>query len=174
MKTTKSIFRFVLVFALFSLNGFGQQKEIISDTDKFDYLIGMEYSDVSELNGLVYKSRAEVNKDGIETSSTNFTEGDYQIITSESVRIDPDSNQRVYKIQDIIVLDGYYYICSGCYISSKKDYSIKSFHPFGNVGKETALAAFEINKSTGKSMKVNPTGFAWNSKVDKIRKKIVH
>ncbi len=39
-----------------------KKKQILSDTREFDYLIGIEYSDVSELNKLNYKSRVGLKK----------------------------------------------------------------------------------------------------------------
>ena len=76
--------------------------------------------------------------------------GANQIITSEIVRIDPELNQKVYKIQDVIVLNGYYVSCEGCLLSDKKNVTVKSFHPIGKINKDSIIIAFEKNNRTGK------------------------
>ncbi|WP_422859999.1 hypothetical protein ACOKFD_03560 [Flagellimonas sp. S174] len=161
-----------LLVILFSLIGFSQNESIIAKTAEFDYLIGTEYSDLSELSSLTYKGQTRrTDKDSRQTCSTTFVKGDYQIITSEIVTIDPKSFKTTHIIKDIIVLDGNYYGCEGCFISNKKDYTIKSFHPFNNVGKETALVVFEKNNETGKFKLSDFNKYKWNSNSDKLRRR---
>ncbi|MGB5202796.1 MAG: hypothetical protein WBN63_01310 [Eudoraea sp.] len=136
----------------------------MSNTDEFDYLIGMEYSELSELKELQYKSRVGLTKDDIETTSTSFVKGNNQIITSESVRIDTKSNQKVYKILDIIVLNGYYASCEGCLLSNKKNVTIKTFHPLGKTVSDSIIVAFEKNYSTGIFRSVDPNNYKLNPK----------
>ena len=171
MRNIKSIFVLILSFILLSFNGYSQKKQIVSDTDEFDYLIGIEYSEVSELEELNYKTRAGIIKDSIETTSTNFVKGTKQIITSESVTIDPILNRKVYKILDVIVLNGYYASCEGCLLSNNKDVTVKSFHPIGKNNRESILSAFEKNYTTGKFRLVDPRNYKWNPKSDFWEKK---
>lgn len=162
---------FVFIALVFlSFKGFGQNREIVSDTNAFDYLIGMEYSDVSELDGLVYQTRTGMTKGDMETSSTNFTQGTYQIITSESVRHDATTHKQMYKIQDVIVLHGSYSLCEGCLLANKKDSTIKSIHPKGKNKKETILLAFERNNLTGIYKQVDPSKYTWNKKTDLLQR----
>lgn len=159
-----------MLLVFISFKGFGQNQEIISDTDAFDYLIGIEYTDVSELEGLVYTTRTGRKKGDLETSSTNFTKGAYQIITSESVRHDPTSHKSVYKIQDVIVLNGSYSSCGGCLVSDKKDHTIKSIHPRGVKKKGSVLLAFEKNNLTGIYTQVDPSKYTWNQKTERLER----
>ncbi|WP_299769560.1 hypothetical protein [uncultured Dokdonia sp.] len=162
---TYSIF---FVFIFLSLNALSQNSEIISDTDEFEYLIGMEYTDVKELDTLVYQTRTSMIDANKETSSTNFTNGTYQIITSEIVRYEPETLKKIYKIQDIIVLNGSYYSCEGCLISEEKDITIKSIHQKSKVKKESILIAFEKNDLTGIYIQVDPSKYIWNKNTDRL------
>lgn len=159
---------YIVLFVFLSFKGLGQNQEIVSETNEFDYLIGMEYSEVSELDGLVYNTRMSMKKDDIETSSTNFTKGMYQIITSESVRHDPTSHKSVYKIQDVIILNGSYASCEGCLLSKVKDHTIKSIHPTGVKKRGSVLLAFEKNNLTGIYTQVDPSKYTWNQKTDRL------
>lgn len=170
MKNNTCISFVFIVLAFLSFKGFGQNQEIVADTDTFDYLIGVEYSDVSELDGLVYKTRTGMTKGDIETSSTNFTQGTYQIITSESVRHDATTHKKMYKIQDVIVLNGSYSLCEGCLVTEIKNSTIKSIHSKGKNQKETILLAFERNDLTGIYKQVDPNKYIWNKKADLLQK----
>lgn len=65
----------MLFFVIFSCYGFSQSEDIVSNTNEFDYLIGMEYSEVSELKELDYKTRTCWRKDEVEMTSTYFIKG---------------------------------------------------------------------------------------------------
>ena len=161
-----------LLVVLFSLVGYSQNESIIAKTVEFDYLIGTEYTNTSELSNLTYKGRTgRTDTDLKQTCSTTFVKDNYQIITSEIVTTDPKSFKTTHIIKDIIVLNGLYFSCEGCFISNKKGYTIKSFHPFNNVGKETALVAFEKNYETGKLKLTNAKKFEWNNRSDRLMRK---
>lgn len=170
MKAKTSFSLLILTLVLFSFSGISQTNEILSDTDEFDYLIGTEYSDVSELSELDFKTRTARIKDKVETSSTKFTKGPLQIVTSESVELDPVSNRKVYKIRDVIVLNGYYASCGGCLVADNKDITIRSFHTIGEKMSESILLAFEQNNSTGKFKQVDPAAYTWSRKADLFRR----
>ena len=160
----------MLFFVLFSCYGFSQSEDIVSNTNEFDYLIGMEYSEVSELKELDYKTRTGWRNDEVEMTSTNFIKGGNQIMTSETVRIDATSNSKVYKIHDIIVLNGFYASCEGCLLSNNKGITIKSFHPIGRKKKDSILLAFEKNNATGKFKPVDPSRYTWNGQIDLLER----
>ena len=169
MRKNNYIFLFVLSFILPSFYGFSQSKEIISDTNEFDYLIGMEYSDLSELNGLDFKTRVNL-KDNVETATTHFVKGRKQIITSESVRIDYKLNKKVHKILDIIVLNGDYSSCEGCLLSNIQDITVLSCHQTGKNNKESILLALEKDNNTGKLKLGDTSNYKWNPKSDFLLK----
>lgn len=160
----------LFAFMFLSLNTLSQNSEVLSDTDEFDYLIGMEYSDVKELDNLIYQTRTSMIDAEKETSSTKFTKGSYQIITSEIVRYEPKTLRKLYKIQDIIILNGNYSSCEGCLVSEVKDRTIKSIHQKSEVKKESIVLAFEKNELTGIYTQVDPNNYVWNHKIDLLRR----
>jgi len=170
MKLFFSISVFLISLALFSSNAHCQTAEITSDTNEFDYLIGVKYKDVSELVGLEFKTRTAMMKDDILTASTVFKKNNFQIFTSEVVNIDPESGQRVYWIKDIIILNGNFAHCGGCLVTKNPNIEIESFHPLKVKKKGSVLLAYEKNRTTGKFTLVNHKKYDWNPNADKLEK----
>ena len=168
MKRNILTYSILFAFICTSFHSFSQVQKIVSDTNEFEYLVGMEYSDVKELDNLVYQTRTSMIDAKKETSSTKFTKGTYQIITSEIVRYEPNSLKKIYTIQDIIVLNGTYATCEGCLISKVKDYTIKSVHQNGKVKKESVIIAFKKNDLTGIFTQVDPRAYEWNENTDRL------
>lgn len=157
-KTKKNyICFFILLFiSLISIKGYSQFDKIISDSKLFDYLIGKEYCEYSELSDFKIKSSSSISNPFSEnTCIANLVIGDKQIITSEITKIDTITNKEVHLILDIIVLNGYFTICCGCLISKKKNKNVLSIYPLGYTNDDLVLVAFERNGKTGQYKKVN-------------------
>lgn len=157
MKTTKSIFLSLLLVSAFTVQSFCQSDNIVADSKPFQYLIGMEYSDVSELGDFDSNSSSSITfPNGDKLSSANFIQGAKQIITSEKSWLDKNTNKEIHKILDVIVLNGKYSTCGECLLPKKKNNRIKSIYPYGNDDDDSILVAYEVNGKTGKFKKVNP------------------
>lgn len=163
MKTIKIKFFFILFVSAFTIESYCQSDKIVADSKPFKYLIGMEYSKVSELGGFELKSRgSKTYPNGEKTCSANLVQGEKQIITSEITTLNKKSNLEVYKILDVIVLNGYFTTCGGCYLSKKKNNEILTIYPLDTTNNDTILVAFERNGKTGKYKKVNPVKLKLN------------
>jgi hypothetical protein len=157
MKTIKTIFSILLFSYFLSFESYCQTDNIVADSKPFQYLIGMEYSEVSELGDFDSNSSSSTTyPNGDKSSSANLIQGGKQIITSEKSWLDKNTNKEIHKILDVIVLNGKYSICGGCLLSKNKNNRIKSIYPFGTINDDSILVAFEVNGKTGKFKKVNP------------------
>ena len=158
-------------FVLISFQTTSQNDEILVDTHEFDYLIGKTYYDVSELGDFEATGRGSTSyPDGKTTGSTNLLTQEYQIMTSEIVEYDEKAHQNVYKIVDIIVLNGYYSSCVNCLSSTREGIRVKTIHPYGNLSEDSILLTFEIPEKTGKFKQVNPKRFTWNKNSNRLRR----
>jgi hypothetical protein len=157
MKTIKTIFFILLFSSLFTFESYCQTDNIVADTKPFQYLIGMDYSEVSELGDFDSNSSSSITySNGDKSSSANLIQGGKQIITSEKSWLDKNTNKEIHKILDVIVLNGKYTTCGGCLLSKKKNNRIKSIYPFGTINDDSIIVAFEVNGNTGKFKKVIP------------------
>jgi len=159
---------FFIPIVMLLLQAFSQPEvvtNIVADSKPFQYLIGMEYSDYSELGNFTKHSRSSITyPNGEKISAAKLVQGDKQIITSETTTLDEQTNLEVHKIQDIVVLNGYYTTCEGCLLPKKKINIILSIYSFGVIDDNSLLIAFERNIKTGKYKRVNPDNLERNSK----------
>ena len=161
---------FTLVFFLFmSLLVQSQDKTVLPTTDEFDFLIGKEYKEVSELGNFRLSTRTSSIHNKLEMSSTCLLIGDYQIFTSEIVETNKKSKRKSRKIKDVIVLRGNYSACEGCLLSDQQNSLIKSIHSLNQIQKETVLVAFKRDNKNGKYTQVTDFGaYQWNTKTDRL------
>jgi len=159
----------LLFFLVVSLNVKSQNNNILSTTTEFDFLIGKEYTDVSELGSFKFSTRTGSIKDEIEISSTCLYIDDKQIFTSEVVKTDKQSNVKTRIIKDIIVLKGKYYSCEGCLLSDQKNKTIKSIYLSKQTDTTTVLIAFERDDENGKYRQINPKNYKRNPNSFKLR-----
>ncbi len=162
----------ILLLAMFSLNmGIAQDESILSNKSEYEYLIGLRYSNVRELEGFTYKSRLSMNRgNGIETSSTVLTIDKVQIYTSEIRKWDASIEKSQYEIVDIIVLNGEFASCEDCYISDLKNVTIKTFHNIDDLNKDTILLAYAKSYDTGLYEKISIQGLKRNPNADRLSK----
>ena len=171
MKTIKTIFSILLFASVFTFETYCQTDNIVADSKPFQYLIGMEYAEVSELGAFDSNSSSKTTfANGDIISSANLIKGDKQIITSEKSWLDKNTNKEIHKILDVIVLNGKYTTCGGCLLSKKKGNNIETIYPFGNIEDDLILLAFERNKKTGKYKQINPDKLERNPKYIKDTK----
>ena len=162
------MYRSVIFLLFLSLAFYGncQSSKIISDTKQFDYLIGKEYTNISELGDFESKSSGgQICPDGKKYFHTNLTYGDQQIITSEIFFKSANSTPENHKIYDIIVLNDRYSTCTGCLLSKNNKSYILTIHPYGIKDNAPILKAFRVSRKTGKFNQVNPKKFKINPNV---------
>jgi hypothetical protein len=136
--------------------------EVIVNTDKFDYLIGMEYDDKNGLDGLTRKTRLwTTHKNGEMIGETHFASNSYRIVTSERFTKNEESNITVHHIYDVLVLSDNYKTCTGCFQSKINKDRILSIHPVSGVTKDTIHAAFKIDQKTLKYQPVDYSNYEW-------------
>ncbi len=149
----KSTFKLniVLVF-LISLTQISCHSDIIIEELKhYDYLIGMETSDVLALDGFEFKTKmVESNSDGA-WIRTHLLHGSNWILTSEIALPDGPAI-----IKDILVFDKQYSSCGRCLYSTEHSNVILTIHPYMKTSNETILDTYEINRETGRFKKINP------------------
>ncbi len=92
---------------------------------------------------------------------TNFISNRYKIITSERITKNEESNIKMYKIYDILVLNDDYKTSSGCLQSKRKKEKILSIHPVSGVTKDTIYAAFKIDNETLRYQLVDYSNYDW-------------
>jgi hypothetical protein len=158
------IFLVGYTFANFQVVSDGEKNnsEVIVNTDKFDYLIGMEYDDKNGLEGLTRQTRGwRTYKNGEMIGRTNFASNGYRIVTSERITIKEATNTKNYKIYDVLVLSDNYKTCTGCFQSKNNKDRILSIHPVSGVTKDTIHAAFKIDKETLKYQPVDYSNYEW-------------
>lgn len=142
------------------------QSEALVETDKFDYLIGMEYTDKDGLKGLTRKTRLwKTYPNGEMIGRTNFISNRYKIIASERITKIEESNIKMYKIYDILVLNDDYKTCLGCLQSYSGKENILSIHPVSGVTKDTIHSAFKIHKETLRYQLVDHSNYEWKVKI---------
>lgn len=170
MKREIPFFALLIGLTLVSLKSYCQTDKIISDSKEFDYLIGLEYEDERELNGLAFSGRSSMIKDEVETATTIFVKDDYQIITAEKVSTSSRTNQKKYLIQDVLIFKGFYSICGGCLVSKNSNIEIDSYHPVKMKKRDSIIFAFQRDRITGIFSQVDPKSYSWNMNADLLDK----
>jgi hypothetical protein len=152
MKTCKVKSFFFLMFVFVSAFVGYSQTNIKDNSNQYEYLIGKEYSNISELGDFKYKLREtgtyEIN--GIKYGITNIIINNQSIILLEF--LDMKDSTLVHRITDLVVCTDAITTCISCMFPKNTDDLILSFHPdvFNQSFKDTVLAVFNINFETGK------------------------
>ena len=159
----KILLNIFILSILLSIEGYCQKKEIISNTRDFNFLIGMEYSEVHELGDFKVKGQAwQTDSTGSKFGTSKLAFNDYMIIVSEQSINDEYSITDSRKILDLIVLNELCSSCTGCLKSNKQNTDILTIHPVDSVlSRETIIVAFMIDLKTGKFKQINPDKFEW-------------
>ncbi len=164
MKTFGPNLFIILLFLHFSISGFSQSKDYLVDTDEFNYLIGMEYQNISDLVGFELKNSGRtVYKNGLNTCNATLEYGDYFIVTSEHIKKDFIKGNKTHQIMDILVLEKRYRKCSGCLMPKNEESYTMILSPIGSPRKRASiLAAFSISHETGKFDPIDPDDYKGN------------
>ena len=163
MKTLLTLLAWLLIVPF----SFGQNDEILLDKTPYQYLIGSKYKDQT-LEGFVWTGRTAVNKEGVETASSQFMNLDVQIYTSEAVTLNRFDTGKTYTILDIIVLKGMggYSSCEGCYYLDEDPITVKTIHSREDLHKRDILLAFTKDPVTGIFTRIETTALLRNPKTD--------
>lgn len=147
----------LLLTPLIVFEAYAQSDNIRADSKPFQYLIGKEYVKFDEFEDFKLLTKSMIkNQKGESKSVTTWIKGDKQIITSEKSRIDENTNEQVYTILDVEVLNGKYTLHIGAFLPRKKGNEVLSFHPPGRNDASSVLLALEKSHKTGKFKQVNP------------------
>ena len=142
----------IVVIFLISLSQVSCHSDIIVEELKpYDYLIGMETSDVLALEGFEFKTKMVQSSSDGAWIRNHLVHGSNWILTSEIAL--PGSPAI---IKDILVFDKQYSSCGRCLYSTEHRNEILTIHPYMKTSNETILETYEINRETGKFKKVNP------------------
>ena len=146
----------------------GQHNTIIVETDNFDFLIGKEYVEVSELGDFERGGGGWTTEvDGFMHGYSSIQHGPYTILSIEHRFMSNQNEQGTphrKKILNIVVLDGAYSKCSNCLLPCSPEARIITIHPrFQPMNRDNILKAFLVDIKSGEVEVVDPDFHPSNS-----------
>jgi len=160
------LFVFISTFVCYS-----QSSNINANSKQFEYLIGKEYTNVSELGDFKYKLRetSTFESKGIKYGITHIIINNQSIIILEFLHT--KDSTIVHRIADLVVYKDVVSTCTQCLFPKYTAEMILSIHPdiFNKSRTDTVLAAFEINYETGKFNRVDRAKYIQVKKLETVK-----
>ena len=157
----------IFIALLFSFPALAQSDSFWADKDTFQYLVGMEYTEIAELDSFEWISSGTLTYSEEEKyGNATLLCGDQTIITFEKIEIASENQPEKHVITDILVFNKKIATCTGCLQSRNKN-RIITIHPYGSINMETILYAFQMDIKKGTFKNINPEKLEWKDSVSK-------